>query len=89
MAVLFNVMAKAGEYTNKSGEKKTRWHRCGVAIEAKNDAGMALIIESMPVNFDGWFQMFKPEEKTANGAGGAPRNDGAGMPDAFDTEAPF
>jgi hypothetical protein len=85
MAVLFNVMAKAGEYTNKSGEKKTRWHRCGVAIEAKNDAGMALIIESMPVNFDGWFQMFKPEEKTA----GNNQSNNVGTPEIPEGDIPF
>jgi hypothetical protein len=84
MAVLFNVMAKAGEYKNKAGEMKTRWHRCGVAIEAKNDAGIALIIESMPVNFDGWFQMFKPDEKTANNQ---PSNNA--LNDAPDEDAPF
>jgi len=84
MAVLFNVMAKAGEYKNKAGEMKTRWHRCGVAIEAKNDAGIALIIESMPVNFDGWFQMFKPDEKNANNQ---PSN--AGLNDAPDENIPF
>ena len=85
MAVLFNVMAKSGEYTNKSGEKKTRWHRCGVAIEAKNDAGMALIIESMPVNFDGWFQMFKPDEKTTNNN----QSSNVGLNDVPDGEIPF
>jgi hypothetical protein len=85
MAVLFNVMAKAGEYTNKSGEKKTRWHRCGVAIEAKNDAGMALIIESMPVNFDGWLQMFKPDEKTA----GNNQSNNVGTPEIPEGDIPF
>ncbi len=84
MAVLFNVMAKAGEYKNKAGEMKTRWHRCGVAIEAKNDAGIALIIESMPVNFDGWFQMFKPDEKNANNQ---PSNNA--LNDAPDENIPF
>lgn len=84
MAVLFNVMAKAGEYKNKAGEMKTRWHRCGVAIEAKNDAGIALIIESMPVNFDGWFQMFKPDEKNASN-----QQSNNALNDAPDENIPF
>lgn len=73
-------MAKAGEYTNSKGEKKTRWHKCGVAIEsAKSESGMALNIESLPTNFDGWLQLYKPTERDQqNNAGGAPTNQGAG-----------
>lgn len=64
MAILFNLMAKAGEYKNSKGETKTRWHKCGVIIEStKSESGMALNIESLPTNFDGWLQAYKPTEK--------------------------
>lgn len=59
MAITHDLIAKAGEYTNKDGESKVRWHKCGVAMDTKN-GGIALNIESLPVNFDGWLQMREP-----------------------------
>jgi hypothetical protein len=67
MAITHDLIAKAGEYTSKDGETKVRWHKCGVAMDTKN-GGVALNIESLPVNFDGWLQMRTPLPKD-----GAPR----------------
>ena len=87
MAILYNLMAKAGEYTNSKGETKVRWHRCGVAIESKAESGMALNIESLPTNFDGWLQLYKPTERDQNGnqSGGQTNN----LPSSIDDEIPF
>lgn len=82
MAIMFNVMAKSGEYTTKDGQQKTRWHKCGVAIEAKNDGGMALNIESLPTNFDGWLQLYKPKDETG-------QQSSQKQPDADFGDAPF
>ena len=62
MAITHDLISKAGEYTNKDGETKVRWHKCGVAMDTKN-GGIALNIESLPINFDGWLQMRKPLPK--------------------------
>ena len=70
MAITHDLIAKAGEYTSKDGETKVRWHKCGVAMDTKN-GGVALNIESLPVNFDGWLQMRTPLPKD-----GAPRKAG-------------
>ncbi|CAB4133875.1 hypothetical protein UFOVP263_32 [uncultured Caudovirales phage] len=92
MAILFELIAKAGEYTNAKGETKQRWHKCGVAIESKTDAGMSLNIESLPTNFDGWLNLKKPVPRENQGAGTPPQNKGAGNPtdfDAMEDDIPF
>ena len=65
MAITHDLIAKAGEY-QKDGETKTRWHKVGVAMTNKS-GGTALLIESLPVNFDGWIQMREPQPRE-NGA---------------------
>lgn len=64
MAIVYELFAKAGEYTNKDGEQKVRWHKCGVVIESRN-GGMAANIESLPTGFDGWLQIKPPRPKEA------------------------
>lgn len=89
MAITHDLIAKAGEYTSKEGETKVRWHKCGVAMDTKN-GGVALNIESLPVNFDGWLQMRTPLPK--DGAGNAPKNRGAGnsnIADDLESDIPF
>ncbi|CAB5222835.1 hypothetical protein UFOVP367_43 [uncultured Caudovirales phage] len=61
MAITHDLIAKAGEY-QKDGETKTRWHKVGVAMTNKS-GGTALLIESLPVNFDGWIQMREPQPR--------------------------
>jgi hypothetical protein len=89
MAITHDLIAKAGEYTSKEGETKVRWHKCGVAMDTKT-GGVALNIESLPVNFDGWLQMRTPLPK--DGAGGTPKNRGAGnssIADDLESDIPF
>lgn len=62
MAITHDLIAKSGEYTNSSGETKTRWHKVGVAMTNKS-GGTALLIESLPINFDGWVQMREPQPR--------------------------
>jgi len=84
MAITHDLIAKAGEYTSKEGETKIRWHKCGVAMDTKN-GGVALNIESLPVNFDGWLQMRTPLPKD-----GAPRKSGnSNIADDLESDIPF
>ena len=84
MAITHDLIAKAGEYTSKEGETKIRWHKCGVAMDTKN-GGVALNIESLPVNFDGWLQMRTPLPKD-----GAPRKSGSSnIADDLESDIPF
>ena len=63
MGIKYELVAKAGEY-EKNGEKKTRWHTCGVVMERK-DGSLSAKIESLPINFDGWLNLWaKKGEKS-------------------------
>ncbi len=52
MAIKKELVAKAGTYTNKQGEEKTRYLKVGVVMETAK--GTMYKLESMPVGFDGW-----------------------------------
>ena len=61
MAVLKKLRAKAGSYTDKSGNEKTRYITIGVRLETKN--GEALKIDNLPLNWDGWVYEVDPEDQ--------------------------
>jgi hypothetical protein len=52
MAVKKELVAKAGTYTNKQGEEKTRYIKVGVQMETAK--GTMYKLEALPVPFDGW-----------------------------------
>jgi hypothetical protein len=66
MAITHDLIAKTGEYTNAAGETKARWTKVGVAMSNKQ-GGTSILIESIPVNFDGWVTMREPQPR-AEGA---------------------
>lgn len=59
--VKYEVIAKTGTYTNKNGEEKNSWMKCGVVMETQR--GLSLKLEAMPVNSDGWFILSEPKKK--------------------------
>lgn len=66
MAITHDLIAKSGEY-QKDGETKARWTKVGVAMTNKS-GGTALLIEQLPVNFDGWVQMREPQPRENGGS---------------------
>ena len=60
--VKYEVIASTGTYTNKNGEEKKRWQKCGVVMETKN-GGLALKMEVLPIVNDGWFMLTEPKTK--------------------------
>ena len=78
MAITHDLIAKTGEYVNKEGETKARWTKVGVAMSNKQ-GGTSILIESIPVNFDGWVTMREPQPKDAAGSN----------PTATDSAMPF
>jgi len=56
MSVQYEVMASTGSYTDKNGQEKKRWVKCGVVMATKS-GGLALKMETMPVGGDGWFSL--------------------------------
>lgn len=61
--VVYEVMAKTGKYTDKQGQEKNRWTKCGVIFQC--DKGLSLKLEAMPVGSDGWFSLFEPKDRQA------------------------
>ena len=63
MPIKYELIAKSGTYKDpKSGEEKTRWVKCGVVMDTRQ-GGMAAKIESLPVDWDGWFNFSEPKQK--------------------------
>lgn len=64
MSVKYEVLASTGKYTDKNGQEKSRWTKCGIVMETKN-GGLALKMESMPVGneFNGWFTLAEPRPR--------------------------
>ena len=86
MAKLYDLMYPGGEYTDKEGQEKTRWIKCGAIIETKNGK-KKVKLESIPVEFNGWLECFKDDQnKFANK--GAPTRQQAPQ-DEFEDEIPF
>ena len=61
MPLAYEVIATTGTYTNKSGEEKKRWQKIGVVMQTTN--GLALKMESVPVNWDGWATLAEPKQR--------------------------
>lgn len=61
MAVTHELMAKIGTYTDRDGNEKARWTKCGVLID--NNGKLSVKLEAVPVNFDGWLSCFEPKPR--------------------------
>lgn len=62
MPVKYEVAASTGTYTDKNGQEKRRWTKCGVVMET--DKGLSLKLEVIPVESNGWFSLFEPKERS-------------------------
>lgn len=82
MSVQYEVMASTGSYTDKNGQEKKRWVKCGIVMSTKT-GGLALKMETMPVGGDGWFSLFEPKPRDE-----APRKQTASVAD-MDSDIPF
>jgi hypothetical protein len=66
MATKWLAKVANGTYTDKAGQEKTSWLTIGKVIEKQN-GGLTLKLDCVPVAFDGWVQFFDPpkdDEKT-------------------------
>ena len=62
MATKWVIKTANGTYTDKFGKEKTSWLTFGKIVEKKN-GGLSLKIESIPVEWNGWGQLFDPPEE--------------------------
>lgn len=85
MSIKYEVMTSTGTYTDKNGQEKKRWVKCGIVMSTKT-GGLALKMETMPVGGDGWFSLFEP--KPRDEVAQAPRKQAASVAD-MDSDVPF
>lgn len=84
MALRYDVICKNGSYT-KDGVEKTKWMKVGVCMDTKQGS-LAVKLESLPVNFDGWLSLAEPKAKD----GFTPRgNDEMPKSSMMDDAVPF
>ena len=62
MGIKYEVVAAGEKYQDKDGNEKTRWVKMGVVLE-RNDGSLSLKIESIPVGFTGWANLWTPQPK--------------------------
>lgn len=58
----FDLMVSNGTFTTKDGTEKTRWTKAGIVFKGE-DGRMWGTMELIPVNWDGKFNLFKPQPK--------------------------
>ena len=62
MPKIKDVVARGDEYQDRDGNTKVRWINCGAMF--KNAEGKVSIkLDSLPVNFDGWLNLFDPKPR--------------------------
>jgi len=59
----YEVRAKTGTYTDKSGQEKSSYKTIGRTVQTKN--GPMLKLDVIPMNWDGWAYLSEPQEKQA------------------------
>jgi hypothetical protein len=62
----YDVVAITGSYVDRSGVEKRRYLNCGAVFETEK--GLSLKLESIPVGFDGWFQLYEPRPEQPVGS---------------------
>lgn len=89
-----------GEYKDANGETKARWLTCGAVFE-KDNGKLSLKIDCIPVNFDGWLNLFVPYENDGSYGNSSNKSNGSEASNASenkgeqknnasdDTELPF
>lgn len=68
MSIKYELVASAGKFTDKTGEEKTRWHKCGIVMTTQK-GGLVAKVESLPVGFDGWLNLWEPKPKDGKSKG--------------------
>lgn len=62
---VYDVVAITGKYTDTEGKERLRFMNCGAVLEF-DDGKRKLKLEGLPVNFDGWLQLYEPRSKGEN-----------------------
>lgn len=79
-----DIMFPNGTYTNKDGQEKTNWIRCGSLLE--KDGKQKIKLDVIPTEWSGWFEVFSAEPR--DNARAKTEAKAAGR-DEFEDEVPF
>jgi len=79
----------AGEkYTDRDGNEKTRYVNVG-ALFTRDDGSLALKLESIPVNFNGWISFYAPKDQAGEQPRRRPQRQSTPANDFDDSQIPF
>ena len=85
MAILKEIVATTGTYTDSQGNEKKRYTKLGVAMSTRN-GGEMIKIESIPIGWDGWAYLNDPKPRDNASQGQQGGNDSAPF---SDSDIPF
>lgn len=70
----YEVVAVTGSYSDRDGNTRKRYQRCGVVFE--NDRGLSLKLEAIPVGgeWNGWLMLMEPRDNREPRGGGGSYN---------------
>ena len=72
--VKYDVVAITGTYQDpNTGQEKKKYVTCGRVIE--NDKGFSLKLDVVPINSEGWFNLWEPKKKNNGDGNGNRQND--------------
>ena len=79
--VKYDVVAITGTYQDpNTGQEKKKYVTCGRVIE--NDKGFSLKLDVVPINSEGWFNLWEPKKKNNGDGNGRRENDYSRQDDA-------
>ena len=92
MTPSYEIKVKTGTYMDRDGKERTGWTKIGVVFE--KDGALFGSLSTIPLNWDGRFNMFPPREQDLEGFPAAPRGEPnrqqrAGRRPVDDDYAPF
>jgi len=69
--VIRKLVNVTGKYINKQGEEKNTYHTMGKMLK-RDDGSVYLKIDSIPVNFSGWVNIYDLDEERQQAPAPAP-----------------
>ena len=61
MSKKYDVISAAGEYTDREGNQKTKWIKCGAVLQINGKNKLKL--DCVPIGGEGWFELVEPREQ--------------------------
>ncbi len=88
MAILKEVTAIIGKYTDKNGQEKNQYLTIGKVLETKNGSHM-IKIDTVPVGWDGWAYLNEPRAREERQESNNGNSNNSNNQDMSDENIPF